>query len=92
MDLISGVLSVAFIFIGLYGLAKASKDFTNEKTFLLMFLCYILGSMVLFFMSDKLFFPNKQLLSKDAGIALFKLIEQLLLILFGYYFAKNESK
>jgi hypothetical protein len=92
MEQISQILASVFIFIGIYFLAKNAKQITNEKTFLLVFLTYVLGAMVLMFMADKLFFPNRQLLSKEAGLSLFALIKELLYILFGYYFAKTQNK
>lgn len=92
MEVVNEILASIFIFIGLYFISKQAKQILDEKKYLLVFLTYILGAMCLLFISDKLFFPNRQLLSKEAGITLFGLIKELLFILFGYYFAKTQNK
>lgn len=91
-EFISEILATVFICVGVIYLNKQIIVVFDEKQFMTKSLFTILFMMVLLFVADKLFFANRDLLSKEARQNLFSLIHQLLLIMFGYYFGQNKSQ
>ena len=90
-EIVSVILSVILIALGVYYYNTQVAKTLDEKQFMVKTLFMILFIMILLFVSDKLFFAYRQLLSKEANLALFGLIEKLMLIMFGFYFGSREK-
>jgi hypothetical protein len=89
-ELISEILATIFISLGVIYYNNHIGKMIDEKQFIVKSIFLILFIMILLFVSDKVFFANRQLLSKEGSVSLFALIEKLMLIMFGYYFGKNN--
>lgn len=90
-EYISEILAFIFIAVGVVYFNGKIANVLDEKFFMTRALFTILIIFVLLFVSDKIFFANRDLLSKEIRLALFALIEKLLLIMFGYYFGQNQK-
>ena len=89
--MLSQLLAISFI-IGVVLYYNKIASINNEKQFMVKTLFLILILLVSLFMADKLFYLNNDLISKDGGILLFGLIKDLMIMLFGYYFGKEQDK
>jgi hypothetical protein len=90
-EFVSEILAAVFIATGVIYYNNKFANILDEKQFMVKALFMILFLLILLFISDKLFFPERDLISKEGRLALFGLIEKLLLIMFGYYFGQNTS-
>jgi hypothetical protein len=90
-EYVSEILAFIFIAVGVVYFNGKIANVLDEKFFMTRALFTILIVFVLLFVSDKIFFANRDLLSENARASLFSLIEKLLLIMFGYYFGQNQS-
>jgi hypothetical protein len=89
-EIVSGIVSAIFIACGVIYYNNKFANILDEKQFMVKALFMILFLMILLFICDNLFFANRDLLSKEGRLALFGLIEKLLLIMFGFYFGQNQ--
>jgi hypothetical protein len=90
MEVVSEILATIFICLGIWYFNSKTFGIVDERNFMTKSLFSILIVLVLLFVADKIFFANRDLLSKEMRIALFSLIEKVMLIMFGYYFGKNN--
>jgi magnesium-transporting ATPase (P-type) len=84
------IIAAIFISVGVIYYNNKVANILDEKQFMVKALFMILFLLILLFISDKLFFPDRELMSKEGRLALFGLIEKLLLIMFGFYFGQNQ--
>lgn len=90
-EFLSEIIAFIFIAVGVVYYNNTFSATLDEKQFIVKALFMILFLLILLFISDKLFFPERELMSKEGRLALFGLIEKLLLIMFGYYFGQNTT-
>lgn len=92
MEIIHEVIAAIFIACGVIYYNNSFAHVLDEKQFMVKALFLILILLVLVYIADKLFFPDRELMGKEGRLALFSLIEKLLLIMFGFYFGQNQMK
>jgi hypothetical protein len=90
-ELIHEIIAAIFIALGIVYYNNRFANILDEKQFMVKALFMILFILILLYISDKLFFPDRELMGKEGRIALFGLIEKLLLIMFGFYFGQNHK-
>lgn len=90
-EIVSQILSgCLLVFVIIYYNTKIAVVL-DEKQFMVKALFMILLLLVMLYIVDKIFFPSKHLMAQQSIDKLFALIERLMFMLFGYYFAKSET-
>jgi Ca2+/Na+ antiporter len=90
-EIASSILATIFIGAGVVYFHKTIVVSLDDRQFMVKTMFMILFIMVMLFVVDKLFYANRQLLSKEGREALFEMIKQLLNIMLGFYFGQREK-
>ena len=80
------ILSLAFIALGVWYFNKMIDSSLDQKAWLTRFISLLLAAMLGLFMVDKLVSFQTKLLTNEMSNALFELIKNIVLVVFGYQF------
>ena len=80
------ILSLAFIALGVWYFNKMIDSSLDQKAWLTRFISLLLAAMLGLFMVDKLVSFQTKLLTNEMSDALFELIKNIVLVVFGYQF------
>jgi len=80
------LLSLCFIASGVWYFNKMIDSSLDQKAWLTRFISLLLAAMLGLFMVDKLVSFQTKLLTEEMSDALFELIKNIVLIVFGYQF------
>ena len=80
------ILSLAFIALGVWYFNKMIDSSLEQKAWLTRFISLLLAAMLGLFMVDKLVSFQTKLLTDEMSNALFELIKNIVLVVFGYQF------
>ena len=80
------ILSLAFIALGVWYFNKMIDSSLEQKAWLTRFISLLLAAMLGLFMVDKLVSFQTKLLTDEMSDALFELIKNIVLVVFGYQF------
>ena len=80
------ILSLAFIALGVWYFNKMIDSSLEQKAWLTRFISLLLAAMLGLFMVDKLVSFQTKLLTNEMSDALFELIKNIVLVVFGYQF------
>ena len=91
-EMIFGVLlSLGFIALGVWYFNKMIDSSLDQKAWLTRFISLLLAAMLGLFMVDKLVSFQTKLLTNEMSDALFELIKNIVLVVFGYQFNDNTK-
>ena len=80
------LLSLGFIALGVWYFNKMIDSSLDQKAWLTRFISLLLAAMLGLFMVDKLVSFQTKLLTDEMSDALFELIKNIVLVVFGYQF------